>query len=1215
MDRRCDYLLYSRTQTNASADCALCSAAGNVSIQDGGKVDFSDTVGDSGSRAMLPYLNATLSEHEHTTEIQLYARPTANGAVTVVTGDFTVRNISMYGTWFGSNLHVKTAFERLRHAATACGALPALHKLVLEQKNDDRLLYLVKTCVPQTETVSLAIDNFGVFACDAILAPVLHEILRSDWLRDQKLSDETHNELKLGWAQEFYDYKMLPTDAKRNMVFSTLRKCDNVQCAVNGTIRRMLGFLARHEYTPWAAVNAVRTMELELSKAPLQVKCDCFERILASCAYLLECAAVEATHEWDWLTRNEAVIQLCWVLCYIHGTKDMYEIDMRGWCSVHSTHVHISRLHFEERDVTNVTCAVMLYANDHMPDHVDGEQCAGFDHDEDEPNTDVNETLSTDDVRALIGDPAVNVSRITKINSLDVPEVYYSNMCRAVSVNDKLQSVDDEALPDDPIDVALSIVLNYPRVSESAVDQLRFAVPTRDTYLGKYWPEHVNATRACYPLYKTLALPPAPNPAYVVDLLVHAWRMIGVNTIRRFFPTATGSTHRIDHDRYRAYFVAPLDVLLTRNVITEQEYTRVTSSLREGVLPCFVGSGDSCPDKVINYTLAITFAGCGERLGRSAKRADDVTHAGVIYFAVWYILVYVCNVHALPGLRATLLESGSDADKLVCEMFTVNALNGSVGGFSGERLKTLLRILFDGLLGDRERLYIARLYVPAMWAQLRYVATDRKYPGCVRDALDVKREHYIKTNNVTQEDVKRRLYLGQIAKNVYSTVNGTLCSPAGKRVAAAVDSALGIEFDMWCDTLLEPNAADRDCLPEILTCDLTRRYDCVEQHVNASDKPMLCNNSSANLDAESGCESRVTSTPETNESQTVLCTGLSIVKPTKSLEIAKVHYVNVYNCPTYTPGDVEYDYKVSTLSMDDFPYFECLSYTGSFTGSSAATNTTHLRNGSLVAALWTLLHTKNSNEEPATPHRLAVMIHLIVKYIQTQDSRFAICTNMKNIYGVLHEKHNYIPIVVVVCHLYNVNILIGDTGSTHLVRDKRSNANTPNAPGWLVWDTDGWVVMRAKGCEIEALWENIDGNTLNAYLHLNGLYTKTVLTDNYCGFHAINKLLNIYAGNDVTHLRDKIVSKTVAYVYGTGKETAIVKAYLTYLKIDSREGLYDKLMETDRWLTVQDMSIIFLAHGTKCEFILETTYPVYQTDTTYVSLAGNHYEPVFKSDK
>lgn len=206
MDRRYDYLVYSRQRSNAHVDCALCDEAWDVVGAQHRKIHYASAklAAGSGSRAMLPYLNATLSKHECTAAIELYTT-SPGGGVIKATGDFTVSNIPACGTWFGSARHVESAFEQLRCAATACASLPALHKLVLEQKNDDGLLYLVNTCVQETEAVSLAVDTFGVFACDAILAPVLHEVLRSDWLRDRKLLDETHNELKPGWAQEFYD--------------------------------------------------------------------------------------------------------------------------------------------------------------------------------------------------------------------------------------------------------------------------------------------------------------------------------------------------------------------------------------------------------------------------------------------------------------------------------------------------------------------------------------------------------------------------------------------------------------------------------------------------------------------------------------------------------------------------------------------------------------------------------------------------------------------------------------------------------------------------------------------------------------------------------------------------------------------------------------------------------------------------------------------------
>lgn len=144
-----------------------------------------------------------------------------------------------------------------------------------------------------------------------------------------------------------------------------------------------------------------------------------------------------------------------------------------------------------------------------------------------------------------------------------------------------------------------------------------------------------------------------------------------------------------------------------------------------------------------------------------------------------------------------------------------------------------------------------------------------------------------------------------------------------------------------------------------------------------------------------------------------------------------------------------------------------------------------------------------------------------------------------------------------------------------------------------------------------------DTDKLEAYLHLNGLCTIDVPGDHYCGFHAANALLRICNGTDLDELRKTIVDRVLAYVNGDGKNTYAVTTYLDDFGFDapqrpesSKNDLSATLLEKNRWLTLSDMSIIFLAYGKKVEFILETTYPVYQKDTLYINHRADHYTPV-----
>lgn len=79
--------------------------------------------------------------------------------------------------------------------------LPELNRIVLEQKIDDRLLYLANTWLLNKPNMTQGIELFRPFVCDAMLAPVLHDILRSDWIEERKERSGTNNELKLGVLQ------------------------------------------------------------------------------------------------------------------------------------------------------------------------------------------------------------------------------------------------------------------------------------------------------------------------------------------------------------------------------------------------------------------------------------------------------------------------------------------------------------------------------------------------------------------------------------------------------------------------------------------------------------------------------------------------------------------------------------------------------------------------------------------------------------------------------------------------------------------------------------------------------------------------------------------------------------------------------------------------------------------------------------------------------
>lgn len=64
-------------------------------------------------------------------------------------------------------------------------------------------------------------------------------------------------------------------------------------------------------------------------------------------------------------------------------------------------------------------------------------------------------------------------------------------------------------------------------------------MPDLRKFSGKIWPVFVNPSRACYQLYRALALPVSPSPVYTLELLARAWRNVMPEVLGNFIPTST----------------------------------------------------------------------------------------------------------------------------------------------------------------------------------------------------------------------------------------------------------------------------------------------------------------------------------------------------------------------------------------------------------------------------------------------------------------------------------------------------------------------------------------------------------------------------------------------------------------------------------------------------------------------------------------------------
>ncbi|KAK5611383.1 hypothetical protein CRENBAI_017650 [Crenichthys baileyi] len=169
------------------------------------------------------------------------------------------------GTWLAREPQCEASLNRLRQAGLMCVRAQELHRVMLEDKNDNGLLHLTSKLLLRKRNLTQGTRLFGLFVCDAILAPVLKHVLRSEWLERRKGERETDHILQLGWAQEFYNWQSLPQKRSGLPVFSPLRECPEVHkskcCDVT---RPILDKMRSCGYTTWSAVQAVCCHEAKL---------------------------------------------------------------------------------------------------------------------------------------------------------------------------------------------------------------------------------------------------------------------------------------------------------------------------------------------------------------------------------------------------------------------------------------------------------------------------------------------------------------------------------------------------------------------------------------------------------------------------------------------------------------------------------------------------------------------------------------------------------------------------------------------------------------------------------------------------------------------------------------------------------------------------------------------------------------------------------------
>ncbi|KAA8577486.1 hypothetical protein FQN60_008548 [Etheostoma spectabile] len=215
--------------------------------------------------------------------------------------------------------------------------------------------------------------------------------------------------------------------------------------------------------------------------------------------------------------------------------------------------------------------------------------------------------------------------------------------------------------------IAHALVSCFPRVAALSLKDLTLKAPNTGEFSGRIWPVFVNSTRTCFQLFRALTLPVSPSPEYTLELLARAWRCVTPQVLEHFTPMGTGGLVRVSYAHYTKHLLGPLNRLAKVTIISESERRLMIDVLRNGVLPCFAGQGDSMPDRLVSSTIALTFAACGLRANRDKieKGVEIIGQASEVLAAT------VGQLH--PVLEAMILEGIQDEiDQIARELQTTS---------------------------------------------------------------------------------------------------------------------------------------------------------------------------------------------------------------------------------------------------------------------------------------------------------------------------------------------------------------------------------------------------------------------------------------------------------------------------------------------------------------------------------------------------------------
>ncbi len=119
-----------------------------------------------------------------------------------------------------------------------------------------------------------------------------------------------------------------------------------------------------------------------------------------------------------------------------------------------------------------------------------------------------------------------------------------------------------------------------------------------------------------------------------------------------------------------------------------------------------------------------------------------VTSVGLLYFAMWYVLVYAGAVHMVPTLKVHLSQMGSTADKHLCAVVALEQVSESLGMIYAtvncKQMVQALESVFARLFDMSTILQVAELCIPELLTQLPYAKKLDLIPGTVKSVLEAR---------------------------------------------------------------------------------------------------------------------------------------------------------------------------------------------------------------------------------------------------------------------------------------------------------------------------------------------------------------------------------------------------------------------------------------------------------------------------------------------